>query len=248
MREGLRGQPHASSLWLRDRTWDTWTLLCRQRSSLSAQKDCHVIRRGMSLDFIFTISETELWSSLGELTNAPCFCLSPYIHTSQLWGSGWGYHFSMWLTEIYQESSAKLSVNDEFIVPSVGCNQIMISEGHSLIWKRRWPHMLFLSKRKKTKQQNQSRLQRLSACRVPATTQALSQVLLWHPFIRMRQLKALCYSRHFLYLSTGALLGSSEFLADRVCKKPTEWYSTSLNPPGCYFSMEQMSFLLCEVN
>lgn len=26
---------------------------------------------GMSLDFIFTVSETELWSRLGELTKAP---------------------------------------------------------------------------------------------------------------------------------------------------------------------------------
>lgn len=86
--------------------------------------------------------------------------------------------------------------------------------------------MFFLSKRKEnktTKPKQAAAIKRLpcaSTCRVPATAQALSQVLPWRPFIRLQQPNALCYSRHFLYLSTGALLGSSEFLADRVCKSP----------------------------
>lgn len=45
-----------------------------------------------------------------------------------------------------------------------------------------------------------------------------------------------------------AFLWSSEFSTANSLRKCTEWYDTSLNPPGCYFYREQMSLLLCEVN
>lgn len=125
---------------------------------------------------------------------------------------------NMWLMEMYQESLAKLSVNNEFIAPPpMNCIQIMLSEGH-LQFGREGDHKCSSSANGKNKTTKTKQAALIKHLLCAENTPGLSQVLPRHPFIHVQQLNALCYSRHFLYLPICALLGSLEFLADRVCK------------------------------
>lgn len=80
--------------------------------------------------------------------------------------------------------------------------------------------MFFLRKRKEnktTKPKQDAAIKCLP--RASDYTGALTGVTM-APFHSHATTECSLLSRHFLYLSTGALLRSSEFLADRVCKSP----------------------------